>query len=347
LIFEGIIKDWVMEDIAPKIDRAQYGNQKGTDTEHLMVMLMDNILDLLDKNNNLSAVIASLVDWASAFYRQDATLAIQKFIKMGVRPAIIPVLASYLTDSQMQVRFNNTYSSTHKLPGGGPRGTLLGLIEYFIRSNDNADWVSEDLTGLLTEYNFKQHVASDIGIDELYVPATSLGTQDTLNKISDWTDHNMMKLNKDKTNYMVFSRFDTEFATRLTLEGETLNRIEEVKIVGVWLTIWLDWDKNTREACRKACARMTMLTKLRYIGVPEDDLIQIYILYVRSLLEYCSVVWHSTLTGDMSHDLERVQKLCLKIVWGDKYCGYDDAWDKTGLERLSIRREENYLKFGL
>ena len=80
-------------------------------------------------------------------------------------------------------------------------------------------------------------------------------------------------------------------------------------------------------------------------GLYIQPLIQIYILYVRSLLEYCSVVWHSTLTGDQSHDLERVQKLCFKIIFGDKNWGYD--LDKTGLERLSIRREEKCLKFGL
>ena len=72
-----------MEDIAPNIDTAQYGNQKGTGTEHLVVNMMDKILKLLDNNNTRSAVIASLVDWASAFDRQDPTLAIQKFIKMG------------------------------------------------------------------------------------------------------------------------------------------------------------------------------------------------------------------------------------------------------------------------
>ena len=260
-----------------------------------MVRLMDQILNLLYKNNNRSAVIASLVDWESAFDRQDATLAIQKFIQIGVRPAIIPVLASYLTDRQMQVKFNDIYSGEHKLPGGGPQGTLLGLIEYFIQSKDNADCFDADkrlkfvddlsvlelvmLAGLLTEYNFKQHVASDIGIDELYVPPSSIGTQDTLNKISDWTETNMMKLNKDKTNYMVFSRSDTEFATRLTLEGQTIDRVEEVEIVGVWLSTWLDWDRNTREVCRRAYARLTMLTKLKYVGVPKEDLINIYILY--------------------------------------------------------------------
>ena len=145
LIYEGFIKDWIMEDIAPKIDTSQYGSQRGTSTEHLLVNLMDKILQLLDKNNNCSAVIASLVDWSSAFDRQDPTLAIQKFIQIGVRPALIPILASYLTDRQMQVKYNNTYSSTHKLPGGGPQGTLVGLIEYFIQSNDNADRVDADL----------------------------------------------------------------------------------------------------------------------------------------------------------------------------------------------------------
>ena len=66
---------------------------------------------------------------SSAFDRQDPTLAIQKFIKKGVRPALIPVLVSYLSDRKMQVRINNTYSSTYSLPCGGPQGTLIGLIE--------------------------------------------------------------------------------------------------------------------------------------------------------------------------------------------------------------------------
>jgi hypothetical protein len=156
-----------------------------------------------------------------------------------------------------------------------------------------------------------------------------------------------MKLNEEKSKYMVFSRSDTEVATRLTLNENTLDRIEEIKLVGVWITTWLDWDKNTREICKKAYARMTMLTKLRYVGVPMDDLITVYILYVRSLLEYCSVVWHSTLTVEQSQNLESVQKLCLKVILGDEYPGYDNALEISGLEKLSTRREERCLKYGL
>ena len=97
------------------------------------------------------------------------------------------------------------------------------------------------LSSLLTECNFKHHVASDIGVDEQYVSASNLETQSILNNISQWTDQNLMKMKSDKTKYMVFSRSEMEF-----------ERIEETKLVGVWLTTWLDWDKNTIETCKKA-----------------------------------------------------------------------------------------------
>ena len=161
-------------------------------------------------------VIATSLDWSAAFDRQDPTLAIIKFIKLGVRTSLIPLLASYLTDRKMKVKFNNEMSDFLDLIGGGPQGTLIGGIEYLAQSNDNADIVkAEDrfkyiddlsvlqlvlLSGLLTEYNFHQHVASDIGIDQKYLPASSYPMQDSLNYISNWTRENLMQLNEAKCN---------------------------------------------------------------------------------------------------------------------------------------------------
>ena len=83
----------------------QFGGQKGMGTEHMMVCFIDRILKLLDSHPDKSAVIATSLDWAAAFDRQDPTLAIIKFIKLGVRAALIPLLISYLTDRKMQVKF--------------------------------------------------------------------------------------------------------------------------------------------------------------------------------------------------------------------------------------------------
>ena len=39
----------------------------------------------------------------------------------------------------------------------------------------------------LTSYNFRKHVASDIGIDQKFLPPENFKSQETLNKIVDWT----------------------------------------------------------------------------------------------------------------------------------------------------------------
>ena len=108
-----------------------------------MVCFLDRILQLLDSNPDKSAVIATYLDWSSAFDRQDPTLAVLKFIQIGVRPSLIPLLISYLTDRKMQVKFNGEVSKILTLIGGSPQGTLLGDTEYLIQSNDNADSVPQ------------------------------------------------------------------------------------------------------------------------------------------------------------------------------------------------------------
>ena len=123
----------VYQDIlSEKIDIGQFGEQKGTGTEHIVVCLVDRILRLLDSTDS-AVVIAAMIDWAAAFDRQDPTLAIKKFIHLGVRPSLVPLLVSYLSERKM--KFNGATSSEYSLIGGGPQGTLLGLIEYVVQSN--------------------------------------------------------------------------------------------------------------------------------------------------------------------------------------------------------------------
>ena len=49
------------------------------------------------------------------------------------------------------------------------------------------------ITAGITTYNFKSHVASDISIDQKYVPAANLKSQEYLNNINEWTIQNKMK----------------------------------------------------------------------------------------------------------------------------------------------------------
>ena len=362
-LYEGYLKEWIMEDIWQNIDSGQYGGLPGIGTEHMIVCLLDRVLKLLDSNNDRSAVVMVGLDWSSAFDRQDPTIAIKKFIKLGVRPSLIPLLSSYLTDRKMKVKFNGELSDFLSLIGGGPQGTLLGQTEYLVQSNDNADSVPEDdrfkyiddlsilqlicMTGLLIDYNFQQHVASDIGINDKFLPPESFNIQEYINKISDWTSDNIMKMNPSKCSYMVFSRSKENIATRLNISDTILERKRSQKILGIQISDDLSWSIHCQDICRKAYSRMTMLTKLKYVGVRIEDLVDIYILYIRSVAEYCSVAFHSSLTLEQSNRLERIQKTCLKIILNDMYIDYPAALEMTGLETLADRRVQRCLNFSL
>ena len=90
---------------------------------------------------------------------------------------------------------------------------------------------------------------------------------------------------------------------------------------------------------------MELLRKVASFGTTIEDKKNIYILYVRSLLEQSCVVWHSSLTIRNSDDLERVQKAAVKVILGSSSTNYENDLDKLNLQSLKERREELCLKF--
>ena len=137
------------------------------------------------------------------------------------------------------------------------------------------------------------------------------------------------------------------FATRLCVNDVNLEKISVSKLLGVWISEDMSWSKNCQEICRKAFSRLSLITKLRYVGVSIDDLLDIYVLFIRSVAEYCSVSFHSTLTKQQSDKIEKIQKTCLKIILGDLYEDYQSALDQCGLKTLAQRRENRCLNFSL
>ena len=115
------------------------------------------------------------------------------------------------------------------------QGSTTGLLEYKSQTNNNCDFVPPDMrykwvddlsileminllsTGLAS-YNFKQHVASDIGINQKYLSNEYILTQNYANNISKWTEENKMKLNVQKTKVMIINfTKNYQFSTRTSL----------------------------------------------------------------------------------------------------------------------------------
>ena len=111
------------------------------------------------------------------------------------------------------------------------------------------------------------------------------------------------------------------------------------------LTNDLKWDVNTDYLVRKANTRMEMRRKVASFTNSREDKKDIYILYIRSILEQSSVVWHSSLTKENEEDLERVQKSAVRIILGKNYTNYEEALIQVDLDSLKIRREELCKRF--
>ena len=155
-----------------------------------------------------------------------------------------------------------------------------------------------------------------------------------------------MKLNVEKTQYMLFN-FSTnyQFNTRLNLNGSKIDQVHQTKLLGLVLRDDLKWKSNTDELTRRAYSRMLILRNLYKFDVPVEDLLEIYVLYIRSVVEQSATVWHSSITKGEQRDLERIQKVALKIILKEAYVTYADSLKLTGLETLSARRTKLCLSF--
>ena len=326
--------------------------------------MLNQILTILDTNSSSekNALIATLIDWSQAFDRQDSTQIIDSFVNNGLRPNLVPILSSFFKDREMTVKWHDRLSSTRKLPGGCPQGSTFGLIGYEVNSNDNSDHIPEhmkfkfvdDLSFLeklnlllvgIISYNFLNHVASDVGIHQSFIPNQNLQSQEYINKIQSWTEQKKCKLNVSKSNIMIFNFNDNQFTTRLYMENTPLEVITETKLLGTIVTSDLKWSRNTESLVKRAYSRMQILHKLNSFHVDRQDLKVIYILYIRSVLEQSCPVWHFSLSEDDKLSLERVQKVACKIILQSNYLHYEQALDVLQLQKLEDRRTMLCLRF--
>ena len=357
-ICDSFLAEFMTKDMLPHADPAQYGNRKGLSTQHYLVKMINRILTATDKNSKdeAKAVIVQMIDWKSAFDRQCHKQGILSFIKNGVRKSLIPILILYFQNRKMAVKWNGEVSKQFNLPGGGAQGEQLGQLEYISQSDDNVDFLNmedkykfiDDLSIIevinlamcgISGYNFKQHVASDIGSHGQYLPIESVESQTHLDKIQHWTEEKMMALNKSKTKFMVINftkKF--QFNTRITLDGVSLEEVNECKLLGKTVNNQLTWHQNTESMIKKANTRMLILHKLYEFNLPADEMVNIYILFIRSIVEYCCVVWHNSITEEESNHIERVQKIALRIILNEDYTDYSSALELSGIETLKQRR---------
>ena len=131
---EKFVVEWLMGFIGEKLDPKQFGGLKGNSISHYMIEMINYILYNQDYNLPIAMLICA-VDFSKAFNRQSHNILVTKLSDMGVPGWLLNVVMGFLTDRLMVVRYKGETTESKSLPGGGPQGTLLGLLLFLILIN--------------------------------------------------------------------------------------------------------------------------------------------------------------------------------------------------------------------
>ena len=148
--------------------------------------------------------------------------------------------------------------------------------------------------------------------------------QHILDDLLEFSEPKQMKINTVKSSVMKICKSRTKvYPTEIQIGENFLNVKEEMKIVGVILTPNLKWSSNTAYICKKAYSSLWTIRRMKILGLDVSTILDFYVKEVRVHLELAVPVWHSGLTKKLCADIERVQRVAVRIMVDD--VDYRDA----------------------
>ena len=119
--------------------------------------------------------------------------------------------------------------------------------------------------------------------------------------------------------------------------GDKIESSETLKILGFEFDRNPNPGKQIDRIISKFSARTWSLRYLKRSGMQTQDLIHVYITFIRPIAEYAAPSFQSMLTQEMINKLERQQARALKIIYGFHH-SYRKTLEMSGLPTLQDRR---------
>ena len=276
----------------------------------------------------------------------------------------------------MILTYNAAHSTQKLLPGGGAQGAYLGGIIFIVKYNGALlrPAIPRNTPGIIIKSESESvkfiddgSVAVSINLKSSLIPDPNERIrplkfhertchilppennllQYFLEDTEKFTIKNKMKVNPTKTKVLLFNKSrNYDFPPEVNFSnGEKLEVVSEIKLVGLIVSNDLRWKKNTNYICQKATKKLWTLRRLKKFNLGQFQIFDVYCKEVRSLLEMAVPVWHSSLTKLESKQIEKIQKMAFKIILGEHYINYEVACTILGVEPLYLRRTQLCYKF--
>ena len=302
-------------------------------TTYQLIDIYHHICQAMD-HGQFSCIV--FCDISKAFDRVWHSGLLFKLREHGFGDSLLTWFNSYLRNRKQKVVIQSAESNYLPLSAGVPQGSVLGPLLFLIYVND----ITDSLLSLTRLY------ADD---SSLYYSATSLKdiegiiNQD-LKSVSSWAKQWLVDFNPNKTEAVIFSNKKDFDVPRLLFGNTLIKVVDHHKHLGLTLSSTGQWSNHINDILESASKILQIMRRLQFT-LTRAALNQIYLSYVRPILEYSSIVWDGC-TVVSSNSIEKLQNEAARIVTGlTRSVSLENLYKECGWEALSVRRNNSKLCF--
>lgn len=301
-ILEVIIYENIYSEIKGLISPYQHGFMEKRSTISNLTCITQYISDTLDSQGQVDVIYT---DFQKAFDKIDHFLLFSKLKAIGVSEALLLLMESYLLNRMQSVEYGGYNSRSFLATSGVPQGSNLGPLLFLIYINDLS--LSLSSTHLLFADDLKIYSKIN-GSDD----CSSLQT--TLDSVNEWCESNYLKLNIAKCKVMSFYNNQKPVLFSYTINNATLERCTNFKDLGVTFDSRLSFSGHISTIVSSASKVLGYCIRNWGSFTDINTLRLIYVSFVRSKLEYASVIW-SPIYQNSKIQVESVQRKFLKYMF--------------------------------
>ena len=230
----------------------------------------------------------------------------------------------------------NSISKIRTINAGCAQGSVLGPLLALIYLND-LDGTTENELFFFADDTvlFKSHLHNS-AVDEQSL-------QNDLDRIKQYGNNWAITFNSSKTTQQTFTNKRTQNPPSLNFGNDPIPTVSNNKHLGLNISKDLRFHIHIKEVIRKANAALAPLYPVaRYI--PRQILNQIYLTYVRPIIDYADVAYHGQITVTDSVALEKIQNRAARLVTGAyRRTSTKNLLKELGWTSLHNRRDINTL----
>ena len=262
----------------------QFGFRRKHSTNHALIEITERIRKCLDNGEYACGVF---VDLQKAFDTVNHNILLNKLEHYGVRGVALNWFRSYLHDRKQFVSILGFDSDVKTIQHGVPQGSVLGPLLFLVYIND-----------LCTAMRYCKifHFADDTNL--LNTNNSLLQIQKQVNRdlkiLYDWMLANMISLNKDKTEMILFHKKGTPRPNmKIKLNGTIIHPSKQIKYVGIYIDEYLTFDYHCKLLRGRLGRAVGMLYKTRSM-LDTSQLKTLYFAIFNSHLTYGCQIWAQT-----------------------------------------------------